>query len=162
MNISTTIKAAALALALPVAAQAATINDGFNFSYNILTSPGTASVSYETAGKTWDIGTISFTANGSYSDISLVTITFSNTGKTYTAWTAGLGNTATLAAEGFTTSSDFTITYTYAEGGSGVVLTNATFDASEVLPAVPVPAAGILLVSALAGLGVAKRRRNKA
>lgn len=162
MNIMTTLKVAALAIALPIASQAATIVEGFNYNFTTLSTGGTYTVDYDTEGKTWDIGTISFTANGSYADIALVTITFSNSGDTYNVWTPGQGSTATLAADGFVTSEDFAITYTYALGGSGTVLANATFNATEVPAPVPVPAAGFLFVSALAGLGIAKRRRNKA
>lgn len=166
MNIMTTLKVAALAIALPVVSHAATIVEGFNYSFNVLTTGQTQSVDYTTEGKTWDIGTISFTANGSYADIQLVTISFSNTGESYSIWEAGQGTTASLAAPGFVTSDDFTITYVYASGGAGTVLVNATFNATDVTPdvpaAVPVPAAGILFASALAGLGIAKRRRNKA
>ncbi|HEY0214439.1 MAG TPA: VPLPA-CTERM sorting domain-containing protein [Paenirhodobacter sp.] len=162
MNFMTTLKASAVALALPVAAQAATLTSGFNYDMAVLTPVANAySVDFETGGKTWDIGTISFTANGAWNDIQLVTITFSNDPTVYSLWEQGSGTTATLAADGFTTSSDFTISYTYAAGGKGLVLTTATFEASE-LPAVPVPAAGILLMSAVAGFGVVARRRNKA
>ena len=162
MNISTTLKAAALALVLPMAAEAATVSTGINWDMTALTpASGTYSIDFETGGTTWDISDVSFTANGAWSDIQQVTIQFSNDPTIYSVWTQGQGTTATLAAESFTTSDDFTITYTYA--GTGLVLVSTTFEATEaVLPAVPVPAAGILLVSALAGLGIAKRRRNKA
>ncbi|RWR29850.1 hypothetical protein D2T29_13790 [Sinirhodobacter populi] len=156
------LAATAFAAILPFAAQAATVTSGFNYDVAVLTpSTGSYSVTYEVGDSSWDISPVSFTANGVWSDIQEVTITFSNDpGTIYSLWTQGEGSTATLVADGFTTSDDFIITYLYS--GAGVVLATATFTATE-LPAVPVPAAGVLLVSALAGLGVAaKRRRNKA
>ncbi|RWR08159.1 VPLPA-CTERM sorting domain-containing protein [Paenirhodobacter populi] len=169
MNMKAVLSAAAVALTLPLAAEAATVNlnEGFNYAYTTLATSTTASFTYDVAeGATWNISDISFTANGAYSNISLITITVGNDSvfEQYGSWTPGAGTTATLLATGFTTSSDFTITYTYAAGGTAPVLVNHLFTATETapLPAVPVPAAGVLLLSALAGLGVAKRRRNKA
>ncbi|MFC3060272.1 VPLPA-CTERM sorting domain-containing protein [Paenirhodobacter populi] len=169
MNMKAVLSAATVALALPLAAEAATVNlnEGFNYAYTTLATSTTASYTYDVAeGTTWNISDISFTANGAYSNISLITITVANGGvvETYGEWIPGAGTTATLSALGFTTSSDFTIEYTYAAGGTAPVLVNHMFTATEVpdVPAVPVPAAGILLVSALAGLGIAKRRAKKA
>ena len=62
---------------------------------------------------------------------------------------------------GFSTSDSFTITLSYLGTPTGSVPLQGTY-AFTATPVIPVPAAGVLLVSALAGLGaVAKRRRNK-
>lgn len=158
MNIKPLILGAALALAAPFAASAATLNSGFNYDMAVLSTGNSYDVSYETGGEKWTVGDISFTANGAYADITKVTVTLSNTGESYNIWTPGQGTTATLLADGFVTSSDFIISYVYAAGGTGTVLVTATFDAA--LAPVPAPAAGLLLGSALLGLGAARRRKK--
>ncbi len=161
MNMKHFLLGATFALAAPFAASAATVSSGFNYDIEVLTSGNSVSVDYDVAdGTTWTIGDISFTANGAWADITSVSVTVSSTGETYTVWTKGQGNTATLLATGFTTSDDFTVTYTYAAGSTGTVLATATFTATQVLDTVPLPAAGLLLGSALAGLGIAKRRKK--
>lgn len=163
MMMKTTIAAAAFsAVFLPLAAEAALVKSGWNIDQSFLDSGDSVTLSYEAGGKTWSIPTFSFTANGAWADIEKVSIKFSGSATEYTLWEGGQGDTATMAVTGFTTSDDFTITYTYAPGGNDEVAVSSSFRATEVLPAVPAPAAGILLVTALAGLGVAKRRRNKA
>lgn len=158
MNMKPFLLGAAFALAVPFAASAATLTTGFNYDMTKLSTGNSYNVSFETGGQSWTISDISFTANGAYKDISKVTITLSSTGETYDAWVSGEGNTATLLAEGFVTSSDFIISYVYATGGTGTVLVTASFDAS--LTPVPAPAAGLLLGSALLGLGAARRRKK--
>lgn len=58
----------------------------------------------------------------------------------------------------FVTSEDFTLSVTYAAGGSYDLSVGYAFYAAPV----PVPAAGILLATALAGMGIATTRRKKA
>lgn len=160
MNMKPLLLGAVFAVSASLAANAATINSDFNYASSFLSAPGSYSVSFETGGKTWNVGDISFTANGSYADISQVTVTLSSTGESYQLWTPGKGTTASLLADGFVTSDDFVISYVYGNAGKGAVLVNATFAASEVIPAVPAPAAGILLGTALLGLGAARRRKK--
>ncbi|RWR26517.1 VPLPA-CTERM sorting domain-containing protein [Sinirhodobacter populi] len=168
MNISTTLKAAALALALPVSAQAATIAVN-NSDIQTLRSGAAYAETWSTNGNTYAISAISFTINGTYAKDDIPNVYVSRDGGTtkYNDWfifSGGNQSIGYLFLDGFTTSSDFTITMDYTSGSS-TLLATYLFTAEEItppLPAVPVPAAGILLVSALAGLGVAKRRRNKA
>lgn len=160
MNFKTTLAAAALALALPFAANAATValsTDNISAT-NLSASNKSASNTYTTGGETWAIDNISFTANGTYANIVAVTIGVN--GATYTVWTQGSGATATMAVAGFTTSSDFTITYYYSKNSGSVAITTY-FSASEV-SAVPLPAGGLLLISALAGGVTVLRRRKQA
>lgn len=164
------LAAAAIAAVLPFASQAATISTGLNNDLETLTPGDSYAQTWETGGATYAISTISFTVNGTgalaATDIPNVYVSANGGTTTYNNWTVvpfGSQTIGYLFLEGFTTSSDFTITMDYT-GGSTVLLSTYAFTAAEVpLPAVPVPAAGILLVSALAGLGAAaKRRRNKA
>lgn len=160
MNFKTTLAAAALALALPFAANAATValsEDNISAT-NLSASNNSSSTTYTTGGETWTIDDISFTANGTYANI--VAVSISVNGTTYTVWTQGSGATATMEVAGFTTSSDFTITYYYSKSSGSVAITTY-FSASEVT-SVPLPAGGLLLISALAGGVTVLRRRKQA
>lgn len=69
--------------------------------------------------------------------------------------------TATMLVNGFTASDDFTISYYYSTGGSRMVAITTYFGATEI-PAVPLPAGGVLLLSAVAaGLGVSRLRSKE-
>lgn len=171
MNMKTTISAAALALSLPLAAEAATISTtSMNSNMFMISSGNEYGVTYETLGNTYAINTISFTLNSTdetaAADMPLVYVSVDGQKTGYNEWdiTVFGGNTVGyLFLDGFTTSSDFTVSIDYASGGSSTLMATYGFTASETtLPAVPVPAAGVLLVSALAGLGFAKRRGKKA
>jgi len=164
------LAAAAVATVLPFASQAATVTTRLNSDLDTLIPGDSYAETWETNGNTYAINTISFTVNGTgalaAADIPNVYVSANGGTTTYNNWTVvpfGNQTIGYLFLEGFTTSSDFTITMDYTAGSTTLLATYA-FTAEEVpLPAVPVPAAGILLVSALAGLGAAaKRRRNKA
>ncbi|RWR26518.1 hypothetical protein D2T31_19685 [Sinirhodobacter populi] len=164
------LAAAAVATVLPFASQAATVTTGLNSDLETLRPTDSYAETWSTNGNTYAISTISFTVNGTgalaATDIPNVYVSVDGKETEYNNWTVvpfGSQTIGYLFLEGFTTSSDFTITMDY-KSGSTVLLATYAFTAEEVpLPAVPVPAAGILLVSALAGLGAAaKRRRNKA
>lgn len=165
MNFKAAITAAALALAVPFGANAATtaLSDT-NIGSEILSPGSTATETYTVApGTTWNVSDISFTANGkgvtAQSDILKVTITVD--GSSFVVWSTGQGTTATGTLPGFTTSSVFTITYFYANTGANDVAVTTYFTADQV-SAVPLPAGGLLLVSALAGGVTVLRRRKKA
>jgi hypothetical protein len=164
------LAAAAVAAVLPFASQAATVTTGLNSDLDTLLPGDSYAETWETNGTTYAISTISFTVNGTgalaAADIPNVYVSANGGTEVFNNWTVvpfGSQTVGYLFLTGFTTSSDFTITMDYTSGSTTLLATYA-FTAEEVpLPAVPVPAAGILLVSALAGLGAAaKRRRNKA
>ncbi|RWR29849.1 hypothetical protein D2T29_13765 [Sinirhodobacter populi] len=160
--------AAFLAAALPVAAQAATVSAGSNGTAFTL-DPGTSYSEIWEVGEAFNISDISFTLNGATTaavdDIQSVVVGANGLGQAQN-WSittfGGLVSVGYTYVPGFTTSDNFIVTLSYANAPSGSVPLQATY-AFTATPVVPVPAAGILLVSALAGLGVAaKRRRNKA
>lgn len=160
--------AAFLAAALPVAAQAATVSAGSNGAAFALL-PGTSYSETWEVGEAFNISDVVFTLIGSTTeavdDIESVTVGANGLG-TAQDWTVlTFGGQVTVGytyVPGFSTSDNFIVTLSYADAPAGAIPLYATY-AFSATPVIPVPAAGVLLVSALAGLGaVAKRRRNKA
>lgn len=162
--------AAFLAAALPVAAQAATVSVGSNGTAFTLI-PGTShSDTWEIADTLGplSISDIVFTLIGTTAaaagGIETVTISIDALQQEQ-EWTTfvygGLVAIGYTSVPGFSTSDDFTVTLSYLGAPNGSVPLQATY-AFTATPVIPVPAAGVLLVSALAGLGVvAKRRRDR-
>lgn len=164
--IRTSLAAAAIAVALPVAAYAVPIVAEGNFNGATLYSDSTVSTTYTAdAGTAWLIEDIAFTAIGNWADIEKVTITFGDDADeiTFVGWAPGQSPnsaTGTISAP-FVVTSSFTITYTYAPGGAATVGMMTYFDATQVeIPAVPLPAGGLLLLSALGGVAALKRRKK--
>lgn len=166
MSIKANITAAAFVLALPIAATAATVTTGSN-GKSFSLKPGETHTTTWEAGSTFDISDIGYTLNGA----GLASIVKSNiekviaegNGSTGTVWDYYTIPTGKVTfgfsySDGFTIAagSTFTVSMSYAATGTQNLQATYTFTASPV----PVPAAGALLVSALAGLGVAKRRKK--
>ncbi len=176
MNFSTTLKAAALAFALPMAAQAATISSTTaNSDLEVLSAGETYTETWTTDGSTYSIPTISFTLNGSAASattmpsvvVSVDGVDYSFSSSSWTIITFGSNAIGYLFAGdeetgyAFTTSSDFTITMDYTASVGENLLATYTFAASEVtLPAVPVPAAGWLMLGGIGALGAMRKLRK--
>ncbi len=166
------LSAAFLAAALPVATQAATVTTGSNGAA-ITLIPGQQYSETWTTSSAFDISEIGYTLIGASTTAAAVVgninlVTAGVDGDTTTVWEiislsggqVTIGYTE-LQSDGFTATgnSSFIITLSYA--GTGTFPLQATY-AFTATPVVPVPAAGILLVSAVAGLGIAARRNKKA
>lgn len=158
--------AAACAAFLPVAASAVTTNvsqnlsEDWNIYQSIVTAGNSVAITYHTNGGIWIVDDLSLTANGLQANIARVSVTLG--GVSYSQWVRGAGNTATMDIPGFTTSQDFTITYYYNSTNTKSVAVSVSFSAVDPPAVVPLPAAGLLLVSALAGAGgIASLRRRK-
>ncbi|RWR08158.1 VPLPA-CTERM sorting domain-containing protein [Paenirhodobacter populi] len=151
MSIKTYLAATAVAL-LPVAASAATINEGGNGDYYLNQS---YSETWVTGGQTWKITNFDFAAAAGAAFLAVYV-----DGISYAWENIGVGTTNTLSIPDFTVSDSFSIFVDYLGNGSGPQFALGTY--SFTANVVPVPAAGVLLLSALAGLGIAARRNKKA
>lgn len=158
------LSAAILAAALPVMSQAATISstenvNDYNYTSFSIKSGDSNVTTWEVGSQAYAISEVAFTINGvgASSNFVYVTVTaptgHSNTWALNTSKTTG-----EIILPGFTATSSFAISFAYDAAGTRPLPVTYTFNATPI----PVPAAGALLVSALAGLGFAKRRRNKA
>lgn len=151
MSIKTYLAATAVAL-LPAVAGAATINEGGNgfYYYN-----ADYTETWFAEGKTWKITDFDF---ASAAGAAFLTVYVD--GISYAWENIGVGTTNTLSIPDFTVSDSFSIFVDYLGNGTPpqFALGTYSFNASVV----PVPAAGVLLLSALAGLGIAARRNKKA
>lgn len=149
---------AALALAAPLAASAATITafDGATdtFSGNLL--PG-SQVTYDFALDGTYTVYLSLAVSGQKNDVADVSYGFEEHDFFFSNATSVGPIFSASATYTFTTSDDFT--FGFYDGVDAPVGTTLTYY-FEAVPTVPVPAAGALLLSALAGLGVAKRRKK--
>ena len=150
MDMKMAFAAATLALAAPVAASAATVTAGENGDYYV--SADYVQI-WDNGGKTWTISELTFSAAFGYSSLTVYV-----NGTAYPWETFGSGTAASLVLDDFVISSPLLISIDYT--GSKLALGTYAFTASEVLSEVPVPAAGLLLTTALAGLGVAARRKK--
>ncbi|HEY0214440.1 MAG TPA: VPLPA-CTERM sorting domain-containing protein [Paenirhodobacter sp.] len=165
------LPAAFLAAALPVVAQAATVTTGSNGAAFTLV-PGQQYSETWTTATPFSISEIGYTLIGAGKTTSAVSgninlVTAGVDGDTSNVWEivplqggkVTIGYTE-LKSEGFETAgnSSFIITLSYAGTGTSPLQATYAFTAT---PVVPVPAAGVLLMSAIAGFGVVARRRNK-
>ena len=150
MTIKATFAAAALAAALPVVAGAATISAGENGGYYVSSD---YVENWDNGGKTWTISDLTFSAAFGYSALTVYV-----NGTAYSWQSFGTGTSASLALGDFVISSPLLISVDYQ--GTALALGTYAFSASEALSEVPVPAAGLLLATALAGFGVASRRKK--
>ena len=150
MNMKMAFAAATLALASPLAVNAATITAGENGDYYMNADYVEA---WDNGGKTWTISDLTFSAAFGYSALTVYV-----NGTAYPWQSFGTGTSASLALGDFVISSPLLISVDYQ--GTALALGTYAFSASEALSEVPVPAAGLLLATALAGFGVASRRKK--
>ncbi|MFT3687817.1 VPLPA-CTERM sorting domain-containing protein [Paenirhodobacter sp.] len=160
--------AAVLALAAPVAVNAATVTAGSNGEAFTL-KPGETHSTVWNAGQAFDISQIGYTLNGAGLDTvvksNIEKVLAEGNGFTGTTWeyitvpggkvTFGFSYSDEFAIDA---GKSFAISMAYDAAGTQDLQATYTFTATPA--AVPVPAAGMLLVSALAGLGAAKRRKK--
>ncbi|MDH2328610.1 hypothetical protein QCN27_17300 [Cereibacter sp. SYSU M97828] len=155
--------AAALAAA-PLAVSAATVNPGDVGSETKLLLPGVTAFEFTPTAETNFSFTI--TASGLTSDLSKVSFGYSSTAGEYTfdqilPIAPGLSFGVSML-EGLTADAPFTL-YFFANGTLAAPVVTVAYSTDEAIPApIPVPAAGGMLMLALAGLGgaAAVRRRK--
>ena len=162
----TLMMAAAIALTAPLAASAATINIVKNGFYSggepTLASGSSVSFGFEALEDLRVLNFVSITGNGTNSGNDLTKVSYGINGVMETFTYTGTSATAAAAVQlpGFKllAGDTFTIDFEYAQGGARTV----DVDYSFVTAPVPVPAAGLMLLSGLGGLAIARRRARTA
>ncbi|PYE85879.1 hypothetical protein [Pseudoroseicyclus aestuarii] len=159
----TYIAAALFATAIPVAAAAAPISAGdyLTDGFSLGGDSSTASYSFEPTGQV-KISNFAISGTGGSEGADLVKVSFGvdSTDEGFEEiYQLGGISAATAFLDGMVTSSPFTLQFD-ATGVNKPVSLTYSFDVEAA--AVPVPAAGGLLVLALAGAGFVSRRKSKA
>lgn len=113
------------------------------------------------AGSTYTAD-VAFTLNSVSSTVDLSKVLVAVNGDDFVSTWTRAGRTATLLISGLTlTANFFTVAVSNLTTPVTIALTTSVYATPNTIPAVPVPATGLLLLSAVAGIGFVSRRRNK-
>ncbi|GGE29744.1 hypothetical protein GCM10011360_17270 [Primorskyibacter flagellatus] len=159
LNIRNILASAAVAVTLPLAAGAVPVSPGSEIGEGFALAPnGSAVFNYEVSGPV-RVSIVSISGSGFSGGDDLYKVLF-GVGATDTGFTTVNSNGSTGNATGtlptFVTSNDFSLNF-FADGTAKTVIMGYTFTVS----AVPVPAAGALLLGAMGGLAALGRRKKK-
>lgn len=164
MNTLKTIGAAAVIAALPVIASATTVAPGSQeFSAFVLTAGGSASFNYDSVGPVRvNVIAVSGTGFNDGADLGFVRFGVNSASNGFTSIIdssplVGSTASATGSLASFILNSPFSLEFDASGTSSNTQMTYA-FTVSQV----PVPAAGLLMLGALASFGAMRRRNKKA